>query len=342
MTKKDTTIIKGVAILLMLWLHLFNNMQNVDLCENLIYIGGVPISHLLARICGPVECFLFLSGYGLFYVYKAGRNSNFNRIFKLYSPYLVTVTSFILLGNFIHKGTFNTSFSVLFQNLTGYTYTYNGTLWFFLPYVASMLIMPYIFKLTEKMGGVLLLILSLLFVLSVDVCIKKWGLFLYAHLWIYRPLLIISFIAQMLIGSLMLKTNYIEWFKNAFYGHRLLLITLFICSTVGGIFFNFKIYHFCYIIFLIPTICTFRRWEWVNKLLVSLGNNSMIMWLCHAFYYQIILHNFLFSLKYPIIIFLTLTVLSYMTSVILSKPSRILENIFYYLFNRYRIVYKVK
>ena len=39
MTPKETTILKGVAILFMLYLHLFNSMNQVELCTNLICIG---------------------------------------------------------------------------------------------------------------------------------------------------------------------------------------------------------------------------------------------------------------------------------------------------------------
>lgn len=186
----------------------------------------------------------------------------------------------------------------------------------------------------ENGGGGILLIISLLTVAAVSMSIKLWGTFLYDNLLIYRPLLTLSFIAQMLIGSLMLKIKFIEIYKTKFQDHRLLLITLLIGLSLAGIVLNFKLYHFCYIIFLIPTIYTLRRWDWVNKILISLGKNSMIMWLCHAFYYKIILHNFLFSLKYPIIIFLALTAISYITSIILSKPSLILQDTLFSLFKK--------
>lgn len=34
MTRHETRILKGVAILLMLYLHLFNRIENVELCAN--------------------------------------------------------------------------------------------------------------------------------------------------------------------------------------------------------------------------------------------------------------------------------------------------------------------
>lgn len=32
---------KGVTILMMVFLHLFNQESNVNLCHNLVYIGGI-------------------------------------------------------------------------------------------------------------------------------------------------------------------------------------------------------------------------------------------------------------------------------------------------------------
>ncbi len=40
MTKEQTTILKGVAILMMLFLHSFNGSNLSTVCEPLIFIGG--------------------------------------------------------------------------------------------------------------------------------------------------------------------------------------------------------------------------------------------------------------------------------------------------------------
>lgn len=36
MTKEDSLLLKGIAILLMLFFHLFNQLQYVSLCDNYI------------------------------------------------------------------------------------------------------------------------------------------------------------------------------------------------------------------------------------------------------------------------------------------------------------------
>lgn len=60
MTKQQTIILKGIAILMMMFLHLFNKMGvgYEGLCRPLIYIGDEPLVHLLTNACNPVPFFL--------------------------------------------------------------------------------------------------------------------------------------------------------------------------------------------------------------------------------------------------------------------------------------------
>ena len=67
MTKEQTTILKGVAILMMLFLHLFNGSNLTEVCEPLLFIGNTPLVHIISKACNPVGIFLMLSGYGLSY-----------------------------------------------------------------------------------------------------------------------------------------------------------------------------------------------------------------------------------------------------------------------------------
>lgn len=39
MTRQESQAMKGVAILLMIFLHLFNQEANAELCNNLVYIN---------------------------------------------------------------------------------------------------------------------------------------------------------------------------------------------------------------------------------------------------------------------------------------------------------------
>lgn len=69
--KSKTTELKGIAIFMMLFLHLFNQAENVGLCTTTgITVGGESLVLFLSHGMGPVSLYLFMSGYGLYYNYR--------------------------------------------------------------------------------------------------------------------------------------------------------------------------------------------------------------------------------------------------------------------------------
>ena len=72
MGREYTNFLKGIAILMMLWLHLFNNIDADKALGCLIWIGDTPLVYSLTYACNPVPFFLILSGYGLYAAYKRG------------------------------------------------------------------------------------------------------------------------------------------------------------------------------------------------------------------------------------------------------------------------------
>lgn len=70
-SKDHSILIKGIVILMMLFLHLFN-FNRAAQCVNLVYVGDTPLAQFIAFACGPVGFFLMLSGYGLAYTHEHG------------------------------------------------------------------------------------------------------------------------------------------------------------------------------------------------------------------------------------------------------------------------------
>lgn len=68
MSKEYTNYIKGIAILLMVCLHIFQS-GDVSQLGYLFSIGDKPLLTYITRMCNPVPFFLILSGYGLYAVY---------------------------------------------------------------------------------------------------------------------------------------------------------------------------------------------------------------------------------------------------------------------------------
>ena len=79
MSREQSAIIKGIAILLMLIYHL-NNILGINGLDNEFY-------NTLSRASHPITFFLIVSGYGLYFLYRQGRITwkyLFRRTLKLY------------------------------------------------------------------------------------------------------------------------------------------------------------------------------------------------------------------------------------------------------------------
>ena len=88
-SKEQATIIKGFLIVMMIFLHLFDE-NHIGLCINTFYIGNSPFALWLHKACNPVGFFLILSGYGMAYSLGDKRLTYITqiiRIFKLYVNY---------------------------------------------------------------------------------------------------------------------------------------------------------------------------------------------------------------------------------------------------------------
>ena len=114
---KQTNIAKGIALLLLLWHHLFyNNPNNYNDFKSLYVFNGKPIECILADFCKVcVAMFLILSGYGLYKIYTSYiekqmnqkgvnrlKNSVIytkNRLIKLISDYWFIYIIFVCIIN---------------------------------------------------------------------------------------------------------------------------------------------------------------------------------------------------------------------------------------------------
>ena len=163
MTREQTTILKGVAILMMLFLHLFNNPDIGNFCDPLIFLGGVPLVNIISRACNPVGIFLMLSGYGLSYTYFHSNLSfkgQSRRLLKLYIHYWLILLIFVSIGHFVNASKYPGSITDIILNITSLSSSYNSETWFLFPYMLLSFTSIWIFKTIDKVGCVFSLIIS--------------------------------------------------------------------------------------------------------------------------------------------------------------------------------------
>lgn len=334
MSKQESQELKGVAILLMLFLHLFSNESDAASCSNLFYIGGVPLVHLMTRMANPVPFYVILSGYGLYATWQKGDKRRWSRLLNLGLHYWLILLFFVLIGAFLVPWKYPGTPYTVIENLTAFNTSYNSEHWFLFPYVLLAVTSPFLFKWCgrKNLFFVLVCILALhgvshilyirisdLFMISRNnhFLISGYGeRYLYVFMLLYHPILYGSLLLNFLLGALACKNN---WFKRC--ADRslikwawLLLILLCVvrCSIKTGAF------HYIYVFVFIWIWQQMMRPKWLNTFLAYMGKHSMNMWLIHSFFCYHIFHDWVYGFRYPILIFCVLLLMSYLSSCIIN------------------------
>lgn len=155
MNKEQSVMLKGVAILMMLFLHLFNHPQIDAMCTPLLYIGSTPLVYFLSHAAHPVAIFLIISGYGLHYIYTKGQitiKGQIKKLCKLYIFYWLTLLIFVSIGHWIGKEGYPGDWETAVLNAIGLRSNYNTETWFLFPYALLSLSAFYLFKGMRKIG----------------------------------------------------------------------------------------------------------------------------------------------------------------------------------------------
>lgn len=81
---------------------------------------------------------------------------------------------------------------------------------------------------------------------------------------------------------------------------------------------NFQ-YFFGYAFFLVTALLYCPISKGGKAVLCSLGKHSMNMWMIHTWFCYYLFKPFIYGFKYPIVIFLVLIILSYLTSFVIEQ-----------------------
>ena len=321
MNKETTTIIKGVAILMMLFYHLFGRYNLANICTPLLYIGNTPLVRYINNACYPVSFFMILSGYGLTYCYKKNQLSpsiQGKRILKLYVHYWLVLLFFVTIGHYIKPDIYPNNLIHVLINITGINCTYNGEIWFLLPYaIISLLswwIINFVYNLNDKRK-----IFITLIVYSVFFLIARYIGYHLPHNELLATLLIqLVYIVQLTfyfsLGILLFRLlenepTILKAVKPTIY--FIIIIALFIIKSMIKVTIADGLYAFI-IIFCISHLQLHRLF---HNIFYKLGQYSMPMWMTHTFFAVYLFQDFIYGFKYSLLIWLVLITISYLTSI---------------------------
>lgn len=312
MTKDQSTILKGVAILMMLWYHLFDEEQS-------------GICYQISLACNPVPFFLIISGYGYSFKYLKGSLSFGNVLRKtltLYAFYWFTMAIFVSVAHVMGKAGYPGSITDVVSNVIGYECTYNHETWFLFPYslitLLSVLFLPKLFTLRPRLA-VLLSVLYFVVYVAVHFLIdgmkendpfailKQQAFFLFLFFFYFS----LGILLYRISNNGMKKRHY----NNVVLIFLLLLLVLGKIYYTGSAMFVRGIFAFAFIfIFIHMSIGA-----GLSAVLRKLGEYSLGMWLTHTYFSEYIFRPYILWSGYHVVTFLTLVVVSFITAWLLQN-----------------------
>jgi peptidoglycan/LPS O-acetylase OafA/YrhL len=334
-SKNETNILKGVAILFMLFLHLFNKANIGSLYTPLLYIGTKPLSYLLTSCTYPVDFFIILSGYGLYISYCKGKKNNAKRNLKLYVHYWITLLIFVTIGAFV-KGTdlYPGDISKIILNITGAQTSYNSETWFIFPYALISLTSPYIFRFLDNKRPLIVLTIEFIICIFCQIILHFHHEYVYSHIIISQPLNYLGFLFPFSLGMYLAKLfryNKIKEKMSTIHINNpiiIIMIVMIMCAMMSLQDHHIAMFQSFYALFFIILFSLLNRPKWINMFLIEMGKRSTSMWLTHSYFCYHLFHNFIYGFKYPLLIYFVLLLVSYATAIIIDLINKKVSMLF--------------
>lgn len=312
LSKRNSLVLKGGGILLMLFHHLFYSEWSRPLYDD-ITIHGVGLVNQLgifSKLCLAV--FVFASGYGLTVSTPSDiklKDFYLHRFKKLYMNYWFVWLLFVPVSVFVFGRTFMDAYgdhvvgkTVLdffgLLKMFGYD-SYNPTWWFY----NCIIILYLLFPLLNKY-----LWTTAYLVISVALFIALLGAITF-----FQP--IIPCLTVFIAGMFMAKVP-LSWLNGSKVWHIVIALIL-LCLWRGTKTCPRHIAEPLICVGLSILIYKARIWQVVRIMFEELGKHSMNMFLIHTFIFYFWFTKFVYITRNPLIIFITLVIMSYLTSLIL-------------------------
>lgn len=323
--KSESVQLKGVAIMTMVFLHLFNRAENVDLCINSVYLFNIPLTSQLAKfaeICVPL--YLFLSGYGLYILYLKNNNiSPSRRIFKLYLNFWTVFIIFIPLGCFLKPDQYPGNLLNIVENVTAWRTSYNWEWWFIFPYIILLSFANVLFKCIRQYGFWSIVVSSSMIYVVSYLCISFYESYLLENYLIFIILESFEMVCSFVWGALFVKYDIFGKIERTFNFKSNYATVIGILIIIGLILVRSIIpIHAARILFMIAFVCSYmllKRNTMINVFLMNIGEKSTAIWLIHTFFCYYFFHDFIYGFKYPIVIFVVTFLLSYVSALFIDN-----------------------
>ena len=330
-SKEHSQALKGCALFMMVFLHLFNQTSNLQTTFSLCEIDGVPLVNFMARGMGPVEFYLFLSGYGLYYIFKSKKltgGGNLARLAKLMIIYWLSLIVFVTIGSFIKPDVYPGNILDLVQNITSFRTTYNGEAWFLFPYILTLLTCGALFKILDRYKGLIVYIVCVFIYFGSCFLISRYyASYFDSHYAIYHVVLYMSFLLPFMSGAIFCKYAdkeyrgaYIRWLNSI---PQWVLVVALLMLYISRCIVSSAAYSPFYVCLFIILFLRIRWWNWIERCMMFLGKFSTSVWLIHTWFCYYLFHDFIYGFHYPILILIVEFAVSIMSGYVIQKIAKV-------------------
>lgn len=364
LSKKDSSLIYGIAILMMIYHHLFSNPQRLASTEYFsilnTLLGGITEQRLawLFRLCVPF--YAFISGYGICTIIsKKTLNERchiksiydnyllvLKQIIKLFKKYWLVFAIFIPMGIlFFHKSLIG---PITFtRSLFGLGNDYNAEWWYIKQHMFMLFLFPmfdfilcnlvsFINKyIIEKYKYGKIFILGLVFF-----CGIFFAIFRNAPIFDF-------FISQLGNGKFVFTLVFFVGFLCSFFHifefgcenqsfqkikPFLAFALLFACISIrwirayDAVYCKYDAFITAPIVYSIVVLCNYIKP--LASFLQKLGKYSTYMWLTHTFFCFYYFSHWILKARISILMFVLTTILSFLTAFILTQIENKLTTLF--------------
>lgn len=313
LSKDTSTIIKGIAISMMLFLHLFNR-NHTELCINLLHIGSTPFALWLTRACNPVSFFMLLSGYGLAYKYDKNEitpSYQAFRILHLYLHYWIVLAIFLTIGHYIVPESYPGSTSKLIKNALGWNSTYCDEMWFLFPYCLISLISLYIMQIIDRIGMKWAVIITAIIHIGTSYLISRYGTLFFTNMILYQPLLVLHLLFNFILGVALRRTS----INLTWNGPKWIILVGIIIIIIVQCIVNTDASYIIYTPLMVILLGNLHYPKLLKTILIELGKKSLTIWMIHTWLAYYLFQPQVYSLKFPLFIFIALLAISYLISI---------------------------
>lgn len=352
LTKDNSKILQGIAILMMVYHHIFidgnlwyiNEGTSLINIFNFINIGSASTAQMnlawFCKIC--VAIFAFTSGYGIFIQLENKTKEKidlktmykycFKRFLSFFKAYEICFLFFnICQMAMIGFDYFDYSLPTFLINLLGLRADYNGILWYVPVYYCMIFISPLVYIFLKKVDFKkfvmvligLLLVSSLIAFIFFDIIDFLKGISTFIQQ--YQTIYIFIFMEGMFCGRYQLiETIYNK--LNLFTGILLLAIT-YVGRTLLIRAPSDSLFDLVFTLpFIISVIKILSYTKYLRKFFGFIGKYSAYIWYSHAYFYSYLFFDLVQHSDMSLIVYLQVVIYSLACGIVFDNIIKLIES----------------